>query len=725
MLKKRLTDSGWMVFVVSVCVLFFCACEAAEEARVRKNINKGWKYTAADDSNYKGDYLHDSIATGYSEKDFDDSGWDDVHLPHNFDVPFWGGYFQTNDTCWYRKHFTVGSELEGKRVSLEFEGVYQHCYIWINGKFAGEHKGGYTGFVIDVTDFATFGGDNVAAIKVSNEWIGDDRYITLGNWAEYSKFGGIYRNVHLLVTDELHIDFAGTYAYTPTVSESSATVKVETEIINENKNATKNCTLVSKIIDAQGNTVAVLQDNFNIQPGASHTFVQESAAISNPHLWSLDDPYLYKVQTIVMDGKKVVDNYTTPLGFRWYEFNPDKGFFLNGEKIFLRGFNVHQDEYGWGSASVNSKFYRDVQIMKDCGARMIRMSHYPHPRAIYDACDQIGMLVMDEMCFAPSTGGPDNNHGVGVPYTLPDKRAQDYLKSTMRDVVKEHRNHPSIIMMCIANETEGSHSGVSAEEMAKIHRELCDIVHELSPGWLTTSHIRHRGPEGFYQSINDEMDVIGWYGNKAEHAKYPDKCFLPTEAGSYGRGAPGNYTGHGVPAEGWPERPWEVGGTEWCAFSYGSTDYPDGPFLYSNISVIDYNRLGKRDYFWYVNNWLNDGAPEPTWPGVGKPAKIKLTVDKNTIKTDGTDDCMLTATLLNSAGEHIVVENERDNPVMITLAVTKGIANLPGGSVTLPAYTGIGGQTAVSLRSYTPGVVEVTASSPGLESSTIVINCMR
>ena len=132
----------------------------------------------------------------------------------------------------------------------------------------------------------------------------------------------------------------------------------------KNQATAKKCTLINKIVDAQGNAVAVLQDNFNIQPGASHTFVQESGAISNPHLWSLDDPYLYKVQTIVMDGKKVVDNYTTPLGFRWYEFNPDKGFFLNGKKIFLRGFNVDQDEYGWASASVDSKFYRDVKILK-------------------------------------------------------------------------------------------------------------------------------------------------------------------------------------------------------------------------------------------------------------------------------------------------------------------------------------------------------------------------
>ena len=237
MLRRRKINCSLILAGICFCLPFFSACEKpgqeGAQSRAKINLNKDWKFTSTDDSDYNGIESHDSAATPYSGKDFDDSGWNDVHVPHNFDIPFWGGYFQTNDTCWYRKHFTVGSELEDKRVSLEFEGVYQHCYIWINGQYIGEHKGGYTGFIVDITEYLKFGEENIAAMKVSNEWIGDDRYITLGNWAEHSKFGGIYRNVHLLVTDELHIGFAGTYAYTPSVSESSATVKVETEVANE------------------------------------------------------------------------------------------------------------------------------------------------------------------------------------------------------------------------------------------------------------------------------------------------------------------------------------------------------------------------------------------------------------------------------------------------------------------------------------------------------------
>ena len=164
----------------------------------------------------------------------------------------------------------------------------------------------------------------------------------------------------------------------------------------------------------------------------------------------------------------------------------------------------------------------------------------------------------------------------------------------------------------------------------------------------------------------------------------------------------------------------------WCAFSYGSTDYAEGPFQYSNCSSIDYNRLPKRDYFWYVNNWLNGGDPEPIWPAVGTPAKIRLTVDRDTVRTDGTDDCMLTATLLDSDNKHVVVKNERDNPVMITLTVSKGSALLPGGdSVTLPAYTGLGGQTAVSLRSYTQGQAEITASADGLKAGIVTVKFVK
>lgn len=706
-----------------------CSCTTGSDpadrvGETRRTIllNKGWKFTRSDDSDYQGKESHDAAATPYSRKGFDDSGWDDVHLPHNFDVPFWGGYFQTNATCWYRKHLRPGEAWKGKRLILEFEGVYQHAYIWVNDQYIGHHEGGYTGFLFDVTHAISWGQDNVIAIKVSNEWIGDDRYITLGNWAEYSKFGGIYRNVHLRITEPLHVPFAGVHVSTPEVNKSAGRVKIETQVVNKSMTEKKRCTLTSEILDAEGRTLATLTDTQDVPPGEMQTFIQQSERISGPHLWSPDTPYLYRVETTVKDRRRITDRINTSFGFRWFTFDPSRGFFLNGKRMFLRGFNVHQDEYGWGSASVDAKFYRDIKILKACGARIVRMSHYPHPRAVYRACDELGMLVMDELCFAPSTDGPDNDHGVGAPYTLPDKRAQDYLKETMQDVVIEHRNHPSIISMCVGNETEGSHSGLTAGEMATLHRELCDIVHDLSPDWVTTSHIRHRGPGGFYQAINAEMDMIGWYGDESEHAAYPDKCFLPTEAGSYGRGAPGNYTGHDVPADGWPQRPWEVGGIEWCAFSYGSTDYPDGPFQYSNISIIDYNRLPKRDYFWYVDNWRHQGGTEPSWPAVDTPARIALTADKTTIRTDGTDDCLLTATLLNSKGEHVIVENERENPVMITLTVTQGNAMLPGGSPTLPAYTGISGQTAVSLRSYTPGTVEVTATAKNLDPGKIEIH---
>ena len=686
--------------------------------RVKTVLNNDWLFTDTDDSGYIGQYDHDRISTPYSRKKYDDSEWQRIHIPHCFDIPVpfpgWQGYVDKRATCWYRKHFEVSDEFRGKRVFLEFEGAYQHAYIWVNDKFIGDHKGGYIGFSLDITDAVEFGADNVLSVKVSNEMIGEDRLISLCNFSDYAKHGGIYRDVYLLVTDELYVDFSGTYVSTPVVSADLAKVKIETQVTNADKSNSKKCTLTSRILDAKNRLVATIQDSQKIAAGTTHTFVQISPDIAYPQLWSLDRPYLYTVQTIVEDGGKVVDNYMTTFGVRWFEIDGEEGFFLNGERVFLRGYNIHQDEYGWGSACANSKFYRDIKMLKECGTRMVRMSHYPQDPTTYKACDELGVLVMDELSFCMPDSYKDKHLGVGP--ILQNKGARDYLRDTLRDILKQHRNSPSIVMFCLANETHKSLGGFKdIDSTVGFFAELNDMAHTLS-GRATITHTRERSGSEYSRAINTLVDVIGWYDfdNTYEHYR---KSFLCTEAGEGDddspkpKVSPGEYTHHGVRAEEmvYNQSAWIAGGLVWCAFDYTCPAWP---------GIISYNRLPKKDYYWCVNNWLHNGLPEPKWPAPGTPASIQLTVDKTSIKTDGTDDCYLRAVVLDNNNVHI------NNTVPVTFKVTKGNGLFPGGSsITIDSDQGLGGQTGIPFRSYTNGIVEITATAPGLKPGMVIITC--
>ena len=325
--------------------------------RTKIVLNANWTFN-------KGD------VTGAEATGFNDATWTKVNLPHVFDTPYFAsskkGVFWYVGYGWYRKHFNVQADWKAsKRIVLEFEAAFQVAQVYVNGKLAGEHKGGFTGFYFDITD-AVNAGDNVIAVRVNNLW---NAQIAprAGDWLF---LGGIHRDVYLVVTNPLHVTWYGTFVTTPQATASAATVRVKTEVKNENA-AAATCKVTTTIVDATNATVTSMESTQSIAAGATYEFAQTSQSIANPHLWSVETPSMYKVLTSVSDGSGVVDNYESPLGIRSIQWTAAQGFFLNGAHVLINGINAHDDRAGWGIAQTNAGFRRDVKLMKEAGFNLI------------------------------------------------------------------------------------------------------------------------------------------------------------------------------------------------------------------------------------------------------------------------------------------------------------------------------------------------------------------
>ncbi len=666
------------------------------------NFNREWKFQLGDIS-------------GADAVTFDDAKWNNANLPHSFSTPYFaaGNSFYVG-YGWYRKHFDMPKVWNGKRVNLEFDGVFQVAEIFVNGRRIGEHRGGYTGFSFDITD-AVKPSDNVVAVRVNNIW--DPRLAPRAG--EHTFSGGIYRNVRMVVTAPVHVAWYGTFVTTPQVSRESGMVNVKTEVINES-GAAKSVTLKTSVLDTKGKTVAQMESTEAIAAGATNVFDQTSAPIPNPKLWSPQQPNLYSVKTVVLDGRKPVDDYISPLGFRWFKFTADQGFFLNGEHYYFKGANVHQDHAGWGDAVADSGFFRDVKMVKDAGMDFIRGSHYPHSPVFAAACDQIGILFWSENCFWGTAGSRNPWSSSAYPTNPADEpEFEASVKASLRDMIRINRNHPSIIVWSMDNEVFFSDNRV----MPKVRSFLTNLVaytHELDS-------TRPAGIGGCQRGNIDKIgDVAGYNGDGARIREYvnPGIPNVVTEYGSTMEDRPGKYApGFGdLPStpgadrnvEGSWRLPWRSGEVLWCAFDHGSI----AGRRFGGMGFVDYFRLPKRQWYWYRNDYLH--IPPPTWPSNGVPAAVKLTADKRTLNSvDGTDDAQLVVTVVDKNGAPL------SNCPPVTLAIESGPGEFPTGpSITFAPDSDIAirdGMAAMEFRSYYAGKSVIRATSPGLKDASIQI----
>ncbi len=494
-------------------VLVVTATLHAQSVRSVLNFNKGWHF-----------YYADTIdrSNAYSAASFNDNKWRVLNLPHDWSIelPFSKDNPATPEggalpggIGWYRKSFTVPATAKDKLVSIEFDGVYRCSEVWINGHLLGFRPNGYISFQYDITPYLKFGAEqNVIAVKVDNSKQINSRW--------YSG-SGIYRNVRLVTTAPVAVDHWGTFVTTPKVSNQQATVHVATKL----HNATGKPALVSLtsiIVDAAGKEVARKTQN-GISIKDSSFEVAQDIVVTNPMLWSIDKPNLYKVISQVVSNGKVVDDYTTTTGIRYFRFDVAKGFFLNDQPMKILGVCNHHDLGCLGAAINYRALERQLEILKSFGCNGIRTSHNPPAPELLELCDKMGFVVMDEAfdMWAKQKTKFD--------YHLYWK---EWHKKDLEDQILRDRNHPSVIMWSIGNEIreQGDATGTS------IAKELCDIVRSLDTTRLTVDANDHPYPTWNYILKSNALDIVGYNYHhqlyKSFADSFPNKKFIATETTS-------------------------------------------------------------------------------------------------------------------------------------------------------------------------------------------------
>ena len=349
--------------------------------RQKINIDSSWLF-------YRGDINGEEETHQVNQRP-----WQKVNLPHEWSIE--GPFSKKNNTTqgflpmgigWYRKALRFPNEFAGKKIYLIFDGVYRESDVWMNYAFLGHHTSGYTSFAYDITDYVRTGNriPNGLRVRVDARRHEEDMY----------EGCGIYRHVWLVLTNKLHILNWGTFVYAEDIQKSGARVRAKVKIKNENETQ-QTFQLVTKMVDANGKVVAEMKNEYNLLPGKEME-AEQSTRLMNPHLWDIDDPYLYKAYSILQTGDQVVDVYETRFGIRAIRFDANKGFFLNGRHVKLRGFNGHYDLAGLGTAIPDRIQWNEMMAMKKAGFNFYRSSHNPATPERLDVCDEIGMLVWDE-----------------------------------------------------------------------------------------------------------------------------------------------------------------------------------------------------------------------------------------------------------------------------------------------------------------------------------------
>lgn len=633
------------------------------------------------------------------------NGWQLAHIPHNFSQPYFLGEDFYVGEGWYRKNLKVPANLDKKKVFLDFEGVFQVADVYVDDQKVGSHEGGYTGFRVDLTPALKAGQKQRISVRVSNRWNPQ----IAPRAGEHVFTGGIYRDVRLVMTDDVYIAPEGIWVRTPAVSNQKASVEVETELVNAGKTP-RSITVTQKVIGPNGKPLNVGTTKIlEIPAGEMLTYKTSLKDIVNPKLWSPAQPNLYTLETQVHERETLLSKQQTSFGLRWFKFTPDKGFFLNGKPLFLMGANVHQDSAGWGDAVTNGSHFRDVRLMKEAGFNFIRGSHYPHDPTFTKACDQLGMIFWSEGIVwgmggqkAESLYWNDN----AVPATESDRPGfQASVNQTIREMIRTNRNSPSVVTWSVCNEPFFVDNQL-LDPSRQIIKDAVAAAREADPD-------RPISVGGVQRAEFDKLgDIAGYNGDGARIYQNPGMPNIVAEYGSTVTKRPGKFEpGFGEFENKRPE--WRAGAAIWCGFDHGSI-WSAG----SRMGIVDYFRLPKRSWYWYREDQLKI-AP-PAWPEPGTPFQLALSADKKEITScEGEDDALIIVRVLDKSGKHI------SNTPPVTLSIEAGPGEFPTGkSITFNPDSDIEiieGMAAISMRSYYSGKTLIRASSPGLKDATLVL----
>ncbi|MBN2744103.1 MAG: DUF4982 domain-containing protein [Marinilabiliaceae bacterium] len=612
----------------STLILLFCiGMLMTASARERLLMDFGWKFAfghpfdKSRDFNTGTSYFSYMAKAGYGDgaaaAGFDDRTWRSLDVPHDWaaEAPFEGrashshGYkavgpgFPETSVGWYRKSFAMPAADKGKRIFLEFDGVSRDARVWVNGFYCGNEPSGYNSFSFDVSEYLNYGGSNVIAVRAD--------VTTEEGW--YYEGAGIYRHVWLTKTDPLHVPQYGTFV-TSQVDGNNAKVTARVKVMNKHLSAVS-FDVHHRVVDALGATVAeVLERGKSLKSFGKDEFVTEFA-VPNARLWSLNDPHLYQLHTTLTRDGKVVDEYHTNFGIRTIRFDANKGFFLNGEHVKLKGTNNHQDHAGVGVAMPDGLQEYRIRQLKAMGSNAYRCSHNPPTPELLDVCDRLGMLVIDE------------NRLMGI---------TDHDLHQCERLILRDRNHPSIIAWSIGNE----------EWAIETYERGADIVRVMQAFVKTIDSTRYvnAAVSGAWETgIGTAIDVMGFnylrHGNTdVHHANHPWQPSMGTEEGStnttrgiyfddpekqylsaYDR--PTN--GFVSIQQGWKhyaERDYLAGMFIWTGFDYRGESTPYSfPSVGSYFGMLDQCGFPKDNVYYLRSWWGNEPVlhilPHWNWPG--------------------------------------------------------------------------------------------------------------
>ncbi len=449
----------------------------AQETRIEKDFNTDWKFISTD-------------IPEAANADFDDSAWRKLDVPHEWAFEKGvskngaqgdsGGYFD-GGLGWYRKNFEVPANWSDKIVNIQFDGVYMNSEVWINGHYLGKRPYGYISFRYELSEYLK-PGENIISVRVDNSKEPSARW--------YHPCG-IYAPVHLVVTNRRFIAPNGIYITTPKIDVKSATVQIQTTL--ENRSGSKAKTILeTSIVNSAGIVVAkssqpVKWDNNKLQ-------LDNKLELENPELWSPNSPYLYKVVNRLLVKKKVVDEVQTNIGIRSIEWNLETGFLLNGKSTKLLGVCEHYEGGPFGGAWTKPWLVWKLSLLKEMGVNAVRTAHNPAPPMFYDVCDELGIMVMDEV-FDGWKRKAKMDYG--------EQAFNEWWKRDITEWIMRNRNHPSIIIYSLGNETSG--------EIAKDLVETCHQLDITRP--ITSGH-----------SASEEMDVFGVNGGSEKVGFYKKKA---------------------------------------------------------------------------------------------------------------------------------------------------------------------------------------------------------
>jgi beta-galactosidase len=475
--------------------------------RLELAADSGWKFFLGDPS-------------GAEAPSFADRSWRTVDLPHDWSIEgppdktnptgSGGGFFPAG-TGWYRKTFSAPADWKDKRVTVEFDGVYRNATIYLNGHKVGTQPYGYTSFQLDLTPELRLNDRNVLAVRVDNSAQPNSRW--------YSG-SGIYRHVRVAVTDPAHVAHWGVFVTTPEVSKTSAQVSVRTRVANES-NTPCGVTVETTLFDGEDKKAAVAQSALTIAPGNEKEAVQE-VTVTNPSLWSPESPVLYRAISEIRKDGNVIDRVVTRFGIRSLSWSAEKGLVLNGSAIKLNGGSVHADNGPLGAAAFDRAEERKVELLKAAGGNAVRTAHNPPSPAFLDACDRLGLLVLDEPFDMWKASKVKFDYG---------SYFDEWWRRDISAMVLRDRNHPSIVIWGIGNEIPE----VTAERGGEMAKKLADQVRSLDNTRPLTLAFPGTTTAPNSQAVFSLLDITGYnYSLQTsyadDHTRLASRIMLTTES---------------------------------------------------------------------------------------------------------------------------------------------------------------------------------------------------